>query len=179
MTAPLFDREAAGEFLDFLYADHEGWACLATSDGRWRQDFFRWPNEREALLDVAEGRAPRADVYIGMLPYSAKVRSKATALPGHVAWADVDHALTPQQEAKIRSLPLRIVASGTPGHSHIYVEMSHRQEPDLLEYRNRYLAEQVGGDAKWDASTVLRLPGTFNHKGGNLRPVGSVARVPQ
>jgi hypothetical protein len=177
VTGPQPDRDAAAEFLDFLYGDHEGWACLATMGDHWRQDFFRWPDERDVLLDVAMGRAPRADVYVGMLLYSARTRSKATALPGHVVWADVDHALTPAQEAKILGLPSQIVASGTPGHTHIYVDIGLRKDSRLLESMNENLAAQVGGDAKWDASTVLRLPGTFNHKGGDLRPVGSVARV--
>lgn len=175
MTAPLPDREAAAEFLDFLHADHEGWACLATNAEHWRQVFFRWPDEQEALLAMAMAQSAQADVYIGMLLHSDRTRKANTALPGHVLWADVDHAFTPAQVQLLqRSTDFRIVKSGSPGHSHLYM-LQHQLYPAAeLEIRNKMMARHFDADAKWDASTVLRLPGTFNHKGGDLRPVGSV-----
>lgn len=181
MNGPQPDRASAAEFLDFLHADHEGWVCLATeAHGEpWREDFYRWPDERETLLDDAMGRALRADVYVSMLLHSGRMRRKDSALPGRAAWADVDHDLTAEHEAKVARLPHRVVHSGTPGHLHFYVDLGERIDPARLVAMNEHLARVLDGDHCHDAARVLRLPGTFNHKGGELRPVESVAHVGQ
>ena len=171
------DREAAAEFLDFLYSDFEGFACLVVYDGGWNQVFYQWPQRREAMLEVAMEAASWADVYIGMLLYSEGLRALATALPGHVVWADVDHQLDPGQRAKIRGFKSRVIGSGTPGNTHVYIDVGHRTDVATLESMNKGLQEQLGGDAKWDASTVLRLPGTFNHKYSDPRPVETIFRA--
>jgi hypothetical protein len=180
MSGPVPDRVAAAEFLDFLYGDREGWACVPTFDGRWNEDgrnFFRWPDQRDEVLDFAMRRAAVADVYVGMLLYSARQRRQVTALPGQVLWADVDHAFTPDQIDLLQRRPaFRIVKSGTPGHAHVYLPVNLAPAAEL-EVWNKKMKGHLDGDNCWDAARVLRLPGTFNHKMGECRPVGSLERV--
>jgi hypothetical protein len=76
--------DQASQFVDALWSDGLGWACVATLDGgRWREWFWRWPAERDDLLDRAMKAAERADVYVAPALRSQRRRTKAR--PG-MAW---------------------------------------------------------------------------------------------
>jgi hypothetical protein len=163
--------DQAGRFLDAIWADGLGWACLATLDGgRWAESFYRWPAERDDLLAHAAKAAERADVYVAPALRSERRRRKATAIPG--PWADLDTA-TDDARDRLGLLGAMVVASGSPRSWHVYVPLAEVPEDvEELEVWNRRLARFLGADAKHDAAAVLRLPGTWNRKAPALpRPV--------
>jgi hypothetical protein len=165
--------DQASRFLDALWADGLGWACVATlAEDRWREHFWRWPAERDDLLAHALKAAERADVYVAPALRSRPRRIKDTAIPGAWAWADVD-VIGDDARDRLALLGAMTVASGSPRSWHVYLPLAEApEEVGDLELWNRRLARYLEADAKHDASAVLRLPGTFNRKAPALpRPV--------
>jgi hypothetical protein len=173
VTVPAPAHDQAARFLDALWADGLGWACLATLDGgHWSESYFRWPAERDGLLDRAMKAADAADVYVAPALRGWRRRTKDTAIPGGWAWADLDLA-SDDARARLTLLGAMVVASGSPRSYHAYILLAEvPQDVDELELLNRRLAVFLGADAKHDASAVLRPPGTWNRKVPTLpRPV--------
>lgn len=113
-------------------------------------------------------------MWVAPLLRSAAARTKDTALPGAHLWADMDGTMTPAQEAALARLVsggALVVRSGRPGGRHLYVRLNGLTPPAELEVLNRRLAALLGADHKSDAASVLRLPGTTNHKWSPPRPV--------
>jgi hypothetical protein len=165
--------DEAARFADALWSDGLGWACLATLDGgRWSERFWRWPAERDDLLVQAMKAADKADVYMTPALRSQRRRTKATAIPGPWAWADLDVA-TDEAGDRLALLGAMLVASGSPRSWHVYLPLAEVPEDvEAMEVWNRRLARYLGADTKHDASAVLRLPGTYNRKAPALpRPV--------
>ena len=167
------DLEQATEFLDFLYRDLEGVAYLAVlHDGDWNEVPYQWSEQRSALLEVAMESASWANVYVSCLLFEGSKRSIETALPGKTLWVDVDHGLTAEQAELIQSEPaFRVVKSGTPGHSHVYLELAESMSPDELRRGNRWLVDRLDGDSGWQVQSMRRLPGTFNYRSDPPLPV--------
>jgi hypothetical protein len=159
--------------VDALWGEGLGWACLATLDaGRWAESYWRWPAERDDLLDAAMKAAATADVYVAPALRSQRRRTKATAIPGPWLWADLDVA--PEETVdRLALLGAMTVASGSPRSFHTYVPLAELPaDVEELEHLNRRLGRFLGADVKHDASAVLRLPGTHNRKVLGLpRPV--------
>lgn len=187
---PVVDESAARLWLDRLWGDRDGRAVLCRGIGpfytdtrryahrQWRQlDRWRWPADRERLLEVALTAAPTDDVYVGVLLHQpgTEGRRKATALPGRVAWADVDGQWTAQRQTALDRLQLDAawqVLSGARGGRHVYVPLDRDVDRNRLESLNRRLCGALAADDGWSVEKVLRLPGTLNHK---PRPLGGPA----
>ncbi len=104
-------------------------------------------------------------------------------------WADVDvdedKVFTTKQEAleaikNFEPTPSIIVNSG--GGFHVYWLLrepvffgkwkgEHKGEMDRVEGCNRGIMERLPSDNCWDATRILRIPGTFNLKKEKARPV--------
>jgi hypothetical protein len=188
---PIDIHAAAGLWAGRVWGRAEGWACMAIGEGghhgpagkyeftSFRHRFHRWPDQARRLFDEAHRAAPEHDVYV--IPLLRRTRSarKGTALAGRVAWADVDGPWTPDRAAavdRLRSGGARVweVASGSGRH--VYLELDDPEPPDRLEAWNRRLGALLGGDAKWAENSLLRLPGTFNHKPRRNRKVPTPVR---
>jgi hypothetical protein len=172
-SASIDDNGQASRFVDALWSDGLGWACVAMlAEGRWREHFYRWPAERDDLLAQAMEAASQADVYMAPALRSQRRRTKDTAIPGRWAWADVDVA--PEETVdRLALLGAMLVVSGSPRSFHCYLPLAEAPEDvEELELWNRRLARFLEADVKHDASVVLRLPGTWNRKAPTLpRPV--------
>lgn len=170
--------DQASRFVDALWSDGQGWACVAILDGgRWREWFWRWPGERDDLLAHAAKTAERADVYLAPALRSRRSRRKDTAIPGAWAWADVDVASEETMD-RLALLGAMVVASGSPRSFHIYLALAEAPEDvDALEHLNRRLARYLAADVKHDAAAVLRLPGTWNRKAPTLPRLVTLERM--
>ena len=141
---------------------------------------YVWPDDRDALLcDVVdEVTAWPVDVWIcpAVRAYSATPvtvggrtlvpspprRRKSGARPPQWLWADLDGpAKDPALLAKLD--PFR-VCSGSPGNLHVYVRLAEPVPLAVHQVLNQALARALGGDNKWTDESLLRLPGTLNHK---------------
>lgn len=169
-----------------IWGTGEGWACIGIGHrghippggkyqfARMEHRFYSWPTDLKRFLEEAVAVAAQTDVYIIPTLRTGRSAKKGDALPGMVAWADVDGDWTPERAAAAEKLGAWQVASGSGGR-HLYLRLSTTEPPDRLEMWNRRLGAMVGGDAKWAENALLRLPGTFNHKpragGGRSVPV--------
>jgi AAA domain len=166
VTAPALDLDQAAEFVDFLYQEQKGYACLATRQSeKWcRQEFFFLPSKKVDLLARIRTLAPQRDVYVGTLLYSEPTRNKTTALPGRLVWTDCDHDPDGRHQEWVRKQHGVVVASGGLHRFHGYLPLNELVDSAALEELNGAFAARIGGDSKWDASAVLRVPGTLHHK---------------
>jgi hypothetical protein len=179
---------AAALWMARLWGDRDGHACLCVGQGghlgpggryafaRFTQRFHRWPEGRARLLAQAMVAAAEADVYVGVLLRARPSRRAGTALPGRVAWADVDGPWTAERAQALLRLdghPTWQVQSGSGRH--VYLPLDQLEPPRRLEGWNRRLGALLAADAGWSETKLLRLPGTYNHKphaaGGRPVPV--------
>ncbi|MBA3376656.1 MAG: hypothetical protein H0U00_12755, partial [Actinobacteria bacterium] len=190
------ELEQAAAWVDALWGDREGHAHFCFGVGgyfndagkyqfeRWHERSGRWPDDRERFLEEAMERAATDDVYVAPYLRSNASRKKGSALPSRWLYADADEPLgsilSPSGVALLGPGGL-LVDSGRGRHP--YLHLPEELEPDVLERLNRHLARALGADAGWAENKVLRLPGTWNHKGranagGTSYPVVSMPFVP-
>lgn len=109
------------------------------------------------------------EIFYAPTPMSGNAgRKKEQALPNIVVFGDADEGLTADAKAKLIELGACLVRSGGKLPSgapkyHVYLLLTKEVEPNELERLNRGLKAFIRGD-KFDSTTLLRLPGTRNHK---------------
>jgi hypothetical protein len=124
--------------------------------------------------------AARADVYLGCAPRQMRSGTREAVDGGWVAWADVDGDNGVRRLCRFTPEPTLIVASGSPGAAHGYWRLAACADVAALEELNRRLAHATGGDPVWAATSILRPPGTRNHKhdpATSVREVGGAGLV--
>jgi AAA domain-containing protein len=168
----------AAQWADTVWGDRPGWAALAyggdpyrDASGKYKHrsftpQFYRWPDQRNALLaDVARELATGpVDIYVAPHLRSSKDRKKHTALPPLFLHADIDgQVAVPELWEQLD--PIR-VQSGTPGHEHGYIALTRTLELPAWDRLQWALRDRLGGDtdSKIADNDVLRLPGTLNFK---------------
>jgi len=166
-------------FLDRLYGLREGvvYAPVGvnghfTESGRyeherWHKDYFDWPHDRSRLIEVALELASECDVYICPMLRESESATKGSGLGGSYCWADIDKVTktTLALLGELLSQGSFLVRSGQRRHRHAYIHLDGVYSPVQIEELNESLALYVHADFKWAENSVLRLPGTFNHKG--------------
>lgn len=134
------------------------------TQGRRFSQVFLHADDRGAPRRMAR-LGQRADVYVGCAPRIRPRGTREDVAPTALLWADCDDA---QSVAKARAFipkPTMIVASGSFDHAHMYWALSEVLDPTELSETNRRLAVKLGADVKCaDATRILRVPGTWNHK---------------
>lgn len=126
---------------------------------------------RDALHSVFPVLARRADIYVGVAPRCAPRGTRDAVTHAHVAWVDLDGPDGAARAASFEPHPTLVVRSGSPGGVHAYWSLDRATDATLVEQINRALAETLAGDPVWAATTILRPPGTLNHKSGSPRMV--------
>lgn len=174
--APRADRlRWALGFTRALWGDHCGFACVGHGEpyleaGMYRhhgftQSFFEWP---AASVELAEQMMTLAshgrDVYVTPMLRAEKGRKKGSGAGAQWAWVDLDGPMTDDRLRVLRQLgdAVRVVSSGT-GH-HVYFRLDEWTPIGDVENTNRSLAAMLDGDSKWDDTSFLRPPGTYNRK---------------
>lgn len=110
------------------------------------------------------------EIFYAPTPMSGtKGRKKEQALPNVVVFGDADEGLTADAKSKLIELGACLVRSGgivpatrQPKY-HVYLLLTEEVSPEELERLNRGLKVFIRGD-KFDSTTLLRIPGTRNHK---------------
>jgi hypothetical protein len=167
-------------YVDTLWGQRKGYAALAFGwGGRFGASgkyefksfeplFFVWPDQRDRLLATSWRRAVGGgDVYCCPMLRATPVRRKNNAIGGRHLWADVDRQLTSAEVRQWLRPGSFVVASGRGAH--VYVDLGQVEQASRIEELNRRLAKALDADHKWSNEALLRLPGTFSHKG---RPTG-------
>lgn len=185
------DRERqAGIFLKALFGGYDSgmveFRCLkddgrgnkATSSG-WMALPYSGAKARDSVARVFELDAAGWDVFVGVLPRKARVGRADAVEVARWVWCDLDAKLgmTPEQERAAIDASDMAVRSGTG--LHVYGRLP---KPQRFPTEKERKAFQLGcrmwqktihpeSDNVRDASRILRLPGTHNHKTGTPQPV--------
>jgi hypothetical protein len=110
--------------------------------------------------------ASRTDVYVGVALRDGRAHGGKSAISGsHLLYIECDDPDAAERLNEFPYSPSMIVASGTPGHLHIYWSLRGRVSNAQVESANRRLALALQGDpACVDIARVLRPPASMNHK---------------
>ncbi len=177
------DVEQLTAYLDLLAGTEPSDALLEVRVRHHDQAMRRWfvgVGARQRLVTQLPLIAARADVYLGCAPRQMRSGTREAVDGGWVAWADVDGPDGAQRVLSFNPEPTLIVASGSPGAAHAYWRLAARADVATLEELNRRLAQATGGDPVWAATSILRPPGTRNHKHDPptpVRPIGGTGLV--
>jgi hypothetical protein len=119
------------------------------------------------------------EVYAGVAPRLGETGTKASVTRLRALWADLDfkagytHTSRIEQLTELPHHHSILVWTGRGWHAY-WLLREPAEGPDELdraEYAMRRIAEGLQGDPVHDRSRILRVPGTFNWKSGEPRPV--------
>lgn len=176
--------DVSAAFEDLVLGERSGFLAVAFGYGphradtgrythrEWQEMQFSWPADREKLaVEVArlQLQGEQVDVYVCPAVRFTSDRRKGSALPPQVCWVDLDNE--PADPDLWQTLAPFVVASGQPGHRHAYLPLTRPVDLGTHARLNKALAQRLGGDHKWSDESLLRLPGTWNHKTDPSSPV--------
>jgi len=140
-------------------------------DARWVGQFFA-AQDRAPLISAILRRSAATDVYVGCAPRSRRAGTKDAVEQVWTLWAECDGASATQAVRAFRPRPALVVGSGSGPNCHAYWPLREPLAPAEAEAANLKLAHAVGADLVcFDASRILRPPGTWNHKHQPPTPV--------
>lgn len=180
LTAP---PQPAGlhAYLDVLAGTNAaGWLELRyrTRSGM-RTLFYPARGRHRSLEQVVSNVSARTDLYVGVALRSVRRGDKTAIAGSSLLWAEFDSPASHQALAAFQPAPTMRIASGTPGHVHAYWALTDLEPVDAVENANQRLAHALGADPVcFDASRILRPPGTLNHKHQPPRPVELLTLTP-
>ncbi|RPH69417.1 hypothetical protein EHM76_07135, partial [bacterium] len=173
-------------YLDVLFDGLTGYVYspVKTVD-KWETHWFEYPNERQRLKDHIASKF--GDVYISPAVYSERRATKDAIKKLATAWVEFDG----QERIDFKQVPIptAIVQTSSASHVHCYWRIDPTNQ-GTVEDTNRRLTYYLGADnTGWDATQLLRPPGTVNwkhnlpvfladHSGGTYE-VGSFEFVPE
>ncbi len=172
----LFPKLGAGESIDLRYKRPEA--------NQMSREFCEKLDE---AVDLALALRQSHDVYVGVTPRRGNVGTKAGVTKTFALWADLDvkghHTSTSRLEQlqELSCPPSMLVWSGGGYHSYWFLTEPAQGLEELARAESvmEKLAEGLDGDAVYDRSRILRVPGTLNHKQDEPRPVKLVNHDPK
>jgi hypothetical protein len=122
-------------------------------------------DERDAAGAYILDHARATDVYVGCAPRTRPAGTKDAVGRVWTLWAECDGAMSVVALKQFDPAPSFVIASGSGVNCHAYWPLTEPLEPRTAEAANLRLAHAIGADvACFDASRILRPPGTWNHK---------------
>ena len=98
------------------------------------------------------------DVYVGVLLRDRRSGGRDAVSRSHLVFAELDAPSARDAPTPWLRPPSAIIASGSPGHAHVYWRLRDQIGLDELEAANRRLAHGLQADmACVDAARILRL----------------------
>src|SRR3954470_2436791 len=135
-----------------------------TSSGAMATEFHP-VHDHEAVSASLLKHARRTDVYVGCAPRSRRAGTKDAIRQVWTLWAECDGAGSVEALQRFTPTPALIIGSGSGVNCHAYWPLTKPPSPPAAESANLRLAVAIGADvACFDASRILRPPGTWNHK---------------
>jgi hypothetical protein len=160
--ALLAGRAPSSHFLEVRYR---------VDDQQLGREFHRVYDD-DSLVQAVRSRGSRTDVYVGCAPRSRRQGTKDAVSQVWVLWAECDGEESAQRLRRFRPLPSLVIASGSGANCHAYWPLTTPLAPRNAEAANLRLAHAIGADPVcFDASRILRPPGTWNFKHDPPHPV--------
>ena len=155
-------RTPASNFLELRY--RVGEHALASH--------FERAHDRDAIAAAIARRARSSDVYIGCAPRCRRAGTKDAVAEVWTLWVECDGAAAADAVRRYVPEPAIIIGSGSGPNVHAYWPLRAPMAPREAERANLRLARAIGADrACFDATRILRPPGTWNHKHQPPAPV--------
>jgi hypothetical protein len=143
------------QFFDLRYAPPEG---------MMRQRFVSVLRIHQLARRIA-ALADGVDVYVGVALRDRAHGDKSAISGSHLLYIECDDPVARERVENFAYSPSMIVASGSPGHLHVYWRLLDRASSAQVETTNRRLALLLQGEpACSDIVRVLRPPTSLNHK---------------
>lgn len=163
-------REAV-QYLKKMFTGQRGYAAVAYKDMQdgWGEKTFAWPKQAREL--VLWAKSIEGNVFICPALRGGRTRIKGDMVPTDWLWADVDmQAMGRQRRAEVQKRIAKIgtwvISSGTGENVHVYVKLKAVVDAREHEVLNTGLRDYLSADNKQADNSLLRLPGTYNHKPG-------------
>lgn len=157
-----------------LYGDDTGYLHIAagrdpyfSDKGKYKhhdrgEQVYEYPAEADRAAHTIAAHAATCDVYVCACLMRGRTRTKGAAVTHRMVHADVD---TDTDLDRVRTVNGSAIASGTPGHAHVYVAVADDLSINEYQALCRGLVGFFGGDpGKICDNDVLRPAGTLNHK---------------
>ncbi len=125
------------------------------------EKYFTWPDEAEQAARWVQQESQKGrEVYQCSHLLSDKKRVKENAVSPIALYADGDGAKIPDWMP-----PPDVVVESSPGREQYYWVLTEPVTPEAFEKLNKTVTYAIGADkGKWGLATLLRVPGTKNHK---------------
>src|SRR4051812_3980077 len=137
-------------------------------------------HEPDALIEAIRQRCPRTDVYVGCAPRTRRSGTKDAISQVWTLWAECDGEDSARRLRRFRPQPALVIASGSGPNCHAYWPLVSPLSPRRAEAANLRLVHAIGSDPNcFDASRILRPPGTWNHKRTPPTPVAVLRLHPE
>ncbi len=172
----LFPELGAGESIDLRYKRPEA-----------NQMSRKFCKKLDEAVDLALALGRSHDVYSGVAPRWDNVGTKEGVTRLFALWGDADvkgHHTSKSRMDQLQELscpPSMLVWSGGGYHPYWFL-LEPAQGLEELARAERIMAriaQGLDGDPVYDRSRILRVPGTFNHKQDDPRPVRLVHHDPE
>jgi CHC2 zinc finger len=116
--------------------------------------------------------AAHADVYVGAALRDCARGDKSAITGSQLLYIECDDPAAHERLAGFACSPSMMIASGSPGHVHVYWRLRERASAAEIESTNRRLALGLRGEpACADIVRMLRPPESLNHKHTPPAPV--------
>lgn len=128
--------------------------------------FPRWANNLEKYAELVTALPTRStDHYFSPAVYNRPTQpTKGNVKGASCVWVDCDDGLPEFETAP------NLLVESSPGRYHAYWLLDHFAGPAEIEAINKSLAYKYNTDKSgWDATQLLRPPGSFNRRRGNYR----------
>lgn len=171
-------------FFDRIYQDQSGWVYVPKLErledggkGRWTKKFFKWPQEKERMIDYIMINTPDHDVYYSPALWKEDCTTQPLSLDKfkgtYFVWAEFDGRLPDDDQMSGLPQPSIRMRSSEAKHEHWYWELTFLEtSTESLENLTKRLAYALGADLSgWDFSQVLRPPGTIHQESGKTTTI--------
>lgn len=167
-------------FLETLFGSNEGQVYAPTkkeSATSFTRYYFAWPSEKDQIIrHMVQANKEGKDVWIAPALLKTNKNAKKTNWLGtQFLYVDFDAGVPKELPSEIPEPSIKIQSS-VAGREHWYWKLNEfytgDENRDAIEAINKSITYALGADrAGWDATQVLRAPGTKH------RSKGAVARI--
>ena len=159
-------------FFRIIFGDAQGYVCIGRRQPNtrmMREEFFRVPDEVQAMTHYIEGFANSYDLYFCPQVFGDKARKKEEVIATPTLWADLDTC-----EPDVLRVEPSIVLESSPRRYQALWILSEPCDPADAEDASRRIAyahaDEGADKSGWDLTQYLRVPFTYNHKYKTIPP---------
>lgn len=159
-----------GDFLDSLFEGQDGYVYCPTKNaesGYWQPYYFRYPKQKTAIVTHISDQTQSKDCYVAPSLFKAPSDKLQAWKGSSFVWVEFDGNAPENLPDGIPNPSIRIQSS-TKGHEHWYWRLDNFEtDSKVVSGLSKQLTYTLDADKSgWDASQVLRPPGTIHHDSG-------------